>query len=98
MPRRGFNPLNKVRFQLVNTGRLQKVIDAGKLDAGQPVDRAALVAAGLVRSNGGPVRLLADGALTSAVNITVDSGSRQAIAAVQNAGGSFTSAAPSDAQ
>lgn len=98
MPRRGFNPLNKVRFQLVNTGRLQKVIDAGKLDAGQPVDRAALVAAGLVRSNGGPVRLLADGALTSAVNITVDSGSKQAIAAVQNAGGSFTSAAPSDAQ
>lgn len=94
LPRRGFNPRNKTVYQVVNVGRLQKVIDAGKLDAAAPVDREALVAAGLVRPNGGPVRLLADGSLSAKLQITVDSGSRQAIAAVEGAGGSVTLSAP----
>lgn len=95
LPRRGFNSRNKVNYQLVNIGRLQSVIDAGKLDANGAIDRDALVAAGLVRANGGPVRLLGEGALSAKVNITVDSGSRQAIAAVEGAGGSITLTAPS---
>jgi len=94
MPRRGFNPRNKVFYQLVNVGRLQRLIDAGNIDAGQAIDRNALVAAGLVRANGGPVRLLAEGTLSSKVSISVDSGSRQAIAAVESAGGSVTLTAP----
>ncbi len=94
MPRRGFNPRNKVSYQLVNVGRLQKVIDAGKLDANVAIDRDALAAAGLVRRNGGPIRLLANGTLSAQVNISVDSGSRPAVAAVEKAGGSVTLAAP----
>jgi large subunit ribosomal protein L15 len=95
VPRRGFNSRNKVAYQIVNTGRLQKVIDAGRLDAGQPVDREALVKAGMARANGGPIRLLAFGELSAKVSITVDSGSRQAIAVVEGAGGSVTlTAAP----
>ncbi len=90
MPRRGFNSRNKVVYQIVNTGRLQKVIEAGRLDTGKTVDRDALVAAGLARPNGGPIRLLASGALSSKVEIAVDSGSKQAIAAVESAGGSIT--------
>lgn len=97
MPRRGFNSRNKVFYQLVNVGRLQKLIDAGSVDAGQAIDRNALVAAGLVRANGGPVRLLAEVTLSSRVSISVDSGSRQAIAAVESAGGSVTLTAPAAA-
>ena len=78
----------------MNVGRLQKFIDEGKLDAAAAVDRDALVAAGLVRANGGPVRLLADGALSAKLSIAVDSGSRAAIAAVESAGGSVTLSAP----
>ncbi|HKK28777.1 MAG TPA: 50S ribosomal protein L15 [Alphaproteobacteria bacterium] len=89
-PRRGFNSRNKVVSQLVNTGRLQKVIEAGRLDPEQSIDRAALAAAGIIRPNGGPVRLLAEGDLRAAVNISVDSSSRQAIAVVEGAGGSVS--------
>jgi len=97
MPRRGFNPRNKVFYQVVNVGRLQKLIDAGSVDASQAIDRNSLVAAGMVRANGGPVRLLADGLLSAKVSIAVDSGSRQAIAAVEAAGGSVTLTAPAAA-
>ncbi len=90
MPRRGFNPLNKVYYQVVNTGRLQKLIDAGKLDASAEITTEALVTAGLARRTGTPIRLLADGALTASIRISVHSGSRQAIEAVEKAGGSVT--------
>lgn len=94
MPRRGFNPLNKVQHQLVNIGRLQKAIDAGKLDTSGEIGRAALVAAGLIRRNGATVRLLANGELSAPVRISVDSASREAIAAVEKAGGTVTVPAP----
>jgi large subunit ribosomal protein L15 len=93
MPRRGFNPLNKIQYQVVNTGRLQKLIDAGKLDASAEISTEVMVAAGLVRRNGTPVRLLAEGALTAAIRISVHSGSRQAVEMVEKAGGTVTVAA-----
>lgn len=94
MPRRGFNPLNKTVYQVVNVGRLQKVIDAGRLDASGEIDRDALVAAGLVRKNGTPVRLLADGVLSASIRITVDAASKGALEAVEKAGGAVTITAP----
>ena len=74
---------------MVNIGRLQKAIDAGGIDT-SAIDRNALVAAGLARRNGAPVRLLATGELSASVQISVDSASRQAIAAVEKAGGKIT--------
>jgi large subunit ribosomal protein L15 len=90
LPRRGFNPLNKVQYQVVNTGRLQRLIDAGRLDASADITTEVMVAAGLARSNGAPIRLLAEGELTAAIRISVHSGSRQAIAVVEKAGGTVT--------
>jgi large subunit ribosomal protein L15 len=95
LPRRGFNPLNKVQYQVVNTGRLQQVIDAGKIDANAEITSDILVEAGLARRNGAPIRLLGEGELTTAVRVSVHSGSRQAIAIVEKAGGSVTVVAAS---
>ena len=94
MPRRGFNSLNKVQYQVVNIGRLQKVIDAGGLDVSAEIDRDVLVAAGLARKNGTPIRLLANGELSATLRISVDSASREAIAAVEKVGGSLILSTP----
>jgi large subunit ribosomal protein L15 len=37
LPKRGFNKPNRKRFAVVNLGLIQKFIDAGKLDAAQPI-------------------------------------------------------------
>ena len=42
VPKRGFNNIFAHNFKVVNLGRLQGAIDAGRLDAGKPVDTAAL--------------------------------------------------------
>ena len=94
MPKRGFKNIFAHRFVVVNLGRLQTAIDAGKLDPKQPIDGAALSAAGVVTHPRDGVRLLAKGELKTKVTISVAGASKAAVAAVEQAGGSLTVAAP----
>ena len=88
LPKRGFNNIFAKDFNEVGIGRVQKAIDAGKLDAGVAVDAAALKAAGVIRRQRDGVRLLANGEITAKVVFSVAGASKSAIAAVENAGGS----------
>ena len=72
--------------------RLQQAIDAGKLDAKQPVDAVALKAAGIIRRELDGVRLLGHGEITSKLELNVYSASSGAIKAIEAAGGSVTQA------
>ncbi|MGH7092981.1 MAG: 50S ribosomal protein L15 [Stellaceae bacterium] len=88
LPKRGFN--NKIfqkDYKVVNLGRLQQALEAGKLSGADPVDAKGLVAAGVLRRPGDGIRLLAKGTLKSAITIEVAGASKAAIAAVEQAGG-----------
>lgn len=90
LPKRGFNNPNKKDYQLLNIGRLQKAIDAGKVDAKSPITVDTLVEAGVVGKVVDGVRLLAKGELKAKVDITVTGASKGAIEAVEKAGGKVT--------
>lgn len=90
LPKRGFTSLNKKDYQVLNIGRLQKAIDAKKLDAKNPITIEALVEAGVVGKVVDGVRLLAKGELTAKVDITVTGASKGAVEAVEKAGGKVT--------
>ncbi len=94
LPKRGFtNPFKKT-FAVVNLGDIQQFIDAGKIDAAQPIDEAALVASGLVRRKKDGVRVLASGKLISeGLKISVTGASKAAVAAVEAKGGTLATAA-----
>jgi len=86
LPKRGFsNPFAKV-FAVVNLDTLQTAIDAGKLKA-SAVDLESLEKAGIINKTYDGVRLLARGAVTTAVTISVNSASKAAVAAIEKAGG-----------
>lgn len=93
LPKRGFNKPNRKSYAVVNLGLIQKFIDASKLDAGQPIDAAALIASGLVRRELDGIRVLAKGEITSKVDLHVAGASNSAVEAVEKAGGSITVAA-----
>jgi large subunit ribosomal protein L15 len=97
IPKRGFNALNSKDYAWLNLGRLQKAIDEKRISASGAIDEALLVASGLIRRRKDGVRLLAQGALTSKVSITVTGASAAAKAAVEKAGGSVTVLTPSQA-
>ena len=98
MPKRGFNnPFAKALVE-VNLWRLEKAIEAKKLDAKKPIDGKALVAAGVIRRERDGVRLLGHGELKAKLDITVWSASASAVKAVEAAGGKITQTRPAKAE
>lgn len=89
LPKRGFkNPFAK-EYAVVNLDTLQKAVDAGKLSA-DAIDLLALMNAGIISKPMDGLRLLARGAITTSIKVTVNSASKAAVAAVEKAGGSVT--------
>ena len=87
LPKRGFNKFRAKDFNEINVGSLQQAIDAKRLDAGKPVDVAALVAAGILRRPKDGLRLLGSGEITAKLTLTVNHASASAKAAIEKAGG-----------
>ena len=88
IPKRGFNNIFAKDYAEVNLGQIEKLVQAGKLDAKGTIDHDALKAAGLGRNAKHGVRLLGKGELTSKVSLRVAGASKGAIEAVEKAGGS----------
>jgi len=83
IPKRGFTNHFRVQYQVVN------LRDLAAFDDGATVDREALVEAGMVRKNGGPVKVLASGELEKKLTIKVDKASEAAKQKIEAAGGSL---------
>jgi large subunit ribosomal protein L15 len=90
LPKRGFHNLFRKSYAPLNLGTLDAAIEAGKLDAGQMITEEMLIAAGLGNHQLDGVRLLGNGEVKRAVNITVSGASATAKAAIEAAGGSVT--------
>jgi len=90
LPKRGFNKPNRKSFAVVNLGLIQKFVDAGKIDAAQPITEDTLVTSGLVRRTLDGVRVLAKGEGTAKLDISVTGASKSAIDAVEKAGGKLS--------
>ena len=81
VPKRGFNNVNHVEYQVVNLELLEN-----RFKDGDTVDIAGLKSIGLVNRNT-PVKLLALGKLSKKLTIKVNKASKTAIEAVEKAGG-----------
>jgi len=98
LPKRGFKAPFSKDYAELNIGRLQRAVDAGKIDATKRIDEATLRAAGLVGKSKDGVRLLGKGELTAKLDIEVAGASKSAQAAVEKAGGSLALTAPTGKQ
>jgi len=94
LPKRGFTNIFRLDYSEVNLDRLQKAVDAGKLDAKATVNGEALVKAGVLSTVKDGVRLLGRGSLTAKLTLEVAGTTESAKAAVEKAGGSVVVLAP----
>ena len=90
LPKRGFNKWRAKDFNEINVGALQKAVEEGKLKAGQSVDVAALVDAGILRRAKDGLRILGTGELKTKLSVTANGASASAKAAIEKAGGSLS--------
>lgn len=82
LPKRGFTPRARNRFQLINVSQLNA------FEAGSTVDASSLYAAGLIRNAVDPVKLLATGECEVKVTVSVSKASAAASRKIEAAGGS----------
>ena len=88
LPKRGFRNIFRRVFAPINLDVLEKAVESGKLDAAQTITEASLKAAGLIGTGKvDGVRLLARGAVTRALTVSVSGASAAAVAAIEQAGG-----------
>ena len=81
LPKRGFRSLHRTEYQVINLAALAPFGD------GATVDVAALVGRGLVRSRGGPVKILGEGSSPRNLIVRVHAISSGARSKVEEAGG-----------
>jgi large subunit ribosomal protein L15 len=83
LPGRGFsNAVFRKEWQVVNLEQIE-----GKFEAGDVVDGASLLAAGLVKKSDKLIKILGDGYLSVALTFQVDKVSANAKAKIEKAGG-----------
>lgn len=81
LPKRGFTPINKKVYALVN------LRDLDQFETGSIVDLALLGKAGLVKKVSDGIKILADGELTKALTVKAHKFSQQAQEKIEAAGG-----------
>jgi large subunit ribosomal protein L15 len=87
LPKRGFhNPL-RVEYQEVNVGRLQELVEQGRLQPGSTVTPEILYQLGVVRKRTAPVKVLGEGELRVALEVHAHRFSSAAQQKIVSAGG-----------
>ncbi len=81
LPKRGFTPLSRKEYALVNLGDLES------FDAGSTVSLEALTTAGLVGRLKDGVKVLASGDFTKSLTVQAHKFSKSAVAKIEAAGG-----------
>jgi large subunit ribosomal protein L15 len=94
LPKRGFNNIFRKDYAEVSLDRIAQAIEAGRLDAGQPINAETLKAAGVIRRAKAGVRILGGAgngpAVRSGLTFDVAGASGPARAAIEQAGGRVT--------
>ena len=89
IPKHGFNNPLRTEYNVANVGRIQLLIDEGRIDADEPVTPEVLEEVGVVR-DAGRVKILGDGVLEASLDISAHAFSDSALEKVEDAGGSTT--------
>jgi len=83
LPKRGFTPLDRVVYSLVNISQLDIY------ETGSVIDALSLVAKGLIKSNRFAVKILGNGDISKSLKITANKFSQSAKDKIIAAGGSI---------
>lgn len=90
VPKHGFNNPFRTESSIVNVGRLQSLVDEGRLDSSEPVTPEQLEAEGVIR-DASRVKVLGDGNIEADIEISAHAFSGSAKEKIEEAGGSTSS-------
>lgn len=89
IPKFGFKNRFRVSYRGVNLGSLASLIESGRIDGGKPITPEVMVESGIARKSD-LIKVLGDGEVSSALQISAHAFSASARSKIEAAGGSAT--------
>lgn len=86
LPKRGFNPINRVEVNTINLYDLSKYIESGRIDS-KHITKEILLEKGIIKKFNLPLKLLGKGEYNHASTIEVDFASKRAVEVIEKNGG-----------
>ncbi len=89
IPKHGFNNPLRTEHNIANVGRIQALVDEGRIDPNEPVTPEVLEEVGAVR-DAERVKILGDGRLDASLEVSAHAYSSSAKEKIESSGGSTT--------
>ena len=89
LPKRGFNPINRVNIAILNLDKIQSYIDKKNINSNETLNSDLLKKLKLINKNSSKLKILGSGEIKSKINIEADLASKSAVEKLEKIGGSI---------
>ncbi len=89
LPKRGFNPIEKVNIAILNLEKIQSYIDKKSIKANEVLNSNLLKKLKLINKNSVKLKILGTGQIKDKINIEADLASKSAVEKLEKIGGSI---------
>ena len=89
LPKRGFNPIIKNRFAILNLDKIQSYIDKKNIKITDTISTDLLKKLNLINKRSNKLKILGQGEIKSKINIIADLASKSALEKMEKIGGSI---------
>ena len=89
LPKRGFNPIQKLNIAILNLEKIQSFIDKKKLNINDTLNSDLLKKLKLINKNSKVLKILGTGEIKDKINIEADLASKAAVKKLEKIGGSI---------
>jgi len=89
LPKRGFNPINKIDVAILNLDKIQTYINKKSINANDIINSELLKKLKLINKNSKKLKILGTGEIKDKINIVADLASKSAVEKLEKIGGSI---------
>ena len=90
LPKRGFNPINKIKIAKINIEKLQTLIENKKLNSDEKIDLKNLIKKNILNKSYKKIKILGTGNINIKLDIEADFSSKSAREKIEKLGGKIS--------
>jgi len=90
LPKRGFNPLNKLKIAKINVEKIQKLIEKKIIKTDEKIDLKSLIKKNVINKSFKKIKILGNGEINSKLEVEADFSSKSAIEKIEKMGGKIS--------
>ena len=89
LPKRGFNPINKIKVAVLNLDKMQSLIESKRINSANQINLETLKKAKIVSKTYNKIKILGSGEIKEKVDLNIDYISKSAVEKLKKAGGTI---------